>query len=99
MIRRTVCPIAPRCTGTCGAFATSDPSPRKTAQVLCESYSSPHDLIPALGDYGRGTALQVAEILHEAGIDLAANEFAPAFGRAAPFVKEAVGNYLRTVSK
>ncbi|HEX7859754.1 MAG TPA: CehA/McbA family metallohydrolase, partial [Verrucomicrobiae bacterium] len=74
-------------------------SPRKTAQVLCESYASPHDLIPALGDYGRGTALQVAEILHEAGIDLAANEFAPAFGRAAPFVKEAVRDYLGSVAR
>ena len=72
-------------------------SPRRTAQALCEGFASPHDLIPALSEYDRGTALQVAEILHEAGIDLSANEFAPAFGRAAGFVKEAVRDYLATV--
>jgi len=72
-------------------------SPRKTAQVLCESYASPHDLIPALSEYDRGTTLQVAEILHEAGIDLMANEFVPVFRRAAPFVLEAVKDYLGTL--
>src|SRR3712207_7769419 len=32
MTVRTLSPMAPRCTGTCGAFATSPPSASKTAQ-------------------------------------------------------------------
>lgn len=74
-------------------------APRRFAQHLYETYASPHDLIPALGQYDRAIALHTAEILHEARIDLTSAEFRPALNRSAPHVRQAFTDYLTTVSK
>ena len=71
-------------------------SPRRFAQHLMDTYASLHDLIPALRDYDRAIALHIAEIAHEARIDLTSPEFMPPLKRSAPHVQQAFNDYLAT---
>ena len=74
-------------------------SPRQTAVALHESYASPHDLIPALSQYDWAISTQVAELLHEGGVNLEATEFKPRITGAAPHVQQAFADYLSTVAR
>jgi hypothetical protein len=74
-------------------------SPRRFAQHLYETHASPYDIIPALSQYDRAITLQIAELFHEARIDLTGAEFQPALNRSAPHVQKAFTDYLATISK
>jgi hypothetical protein len=74
-------------------------SPRQTAVSLRESYASPHDLIPALSEYDWAISAQVAELLHDEGVNLEATEFKPRIAQAAPHVQQAFADYLSTVAR
>ena len=74
-------------------------SPRQTALHLGEQYASPHDIIMALDQHNWGVATQMAELLHEARVNLTAAEFNPRIARAAPHVQQAISDYLSTISQ
>ena len=74
-------------------------SPRKSAERLNDQYVSPHDLIPVLSGYDSTIAIHIAEILHEAGVDLNAVEFKPRLANAAPHVQRAFADYLGSIGK
>lgn len=72
-------------------------SPRQTALHLGEQYASPHDIIMALDRHNWGVATQMAELLHEARVDLTAAEFQPRITKAAPHVQQAFSDYLSSI--
>lgn len=74
-------------------------SPRQTAEYVNEQYVSPHDLIPALAQYDWSVAVQAAEVLSEAGVDLKSAELRPTLAKAAPHVQQAFNDYISTLSK
>lgn len=74
-------------------------SPRRAALHLNEQYISPHDLIVALDEYDWATIVQVAELLHEAGHNLAGDELKPTLARASIHVQQGFEDYISTISK